>query len=308
MAAKASRISASGSGGRSVTDRQPHERPRGGAFVGLEHSEPVGVEVPTESAPDDSITKRADAITRIEWTVHFRNVVEAEKWNWFSLGSPPIHLLQPVRIRRASRKARHIPVTAFSVSNDDHVWLESGLEHDLLRKCDRDPAIKYLLSQPFRLTWMGPTPGRHVPDLISLGAGGQVMVWDVRRPDQQDDEFKLAAEVTRRCCDEVGWQYEVFGGLATIERLNLLWLHGFRRRPNWCAHCAPLVRVLAGAGGATLGDLFGHDDGSGELKSVVWHLVWGGQLEVDVTARIDEFSPVTVNEELWDVWWKNAFD
>jgi hypothetical protein len=38
-------------------------------------------------------------------------------------------------------------VTAFSMTNDDHVWLESGLEHDLLRKCDRDPDVEWLVSQ-----------------------------------------------------------------------------------------------------------------------------------------------------------------
>jgi hypothetical protein len=93
----------------------------------------------------------------------------------------------------------------------------------------------------------------------------------------------------------------VFSGLTTLERLNLLWLHGFRRRPEWMPRYAALIRGLASSGGTSLGDLFAHDDGSGELKSVVWHLVWGGQLDIDLASPITEQSRIAVDEELWDV-------
>jgi hypothetical protein len=146
-----------------------------------------------------------------------------------------------------------------------------------------------------------PTPGGHTPDLLGLGAGGEVTVWDARRLDEQDDDFKMHPDVARRCCGAVGWRYAVFSELATIERLNLLWLHGFRRRPEWMPRHAALIRRVASDGGTSLGDLFARDDSSGELKSLVWHLVWGGQLDIDLTSRITEQSHVTVNAELWDV-------
>ncbi|MDT5353977.1 MAG: hypothetical protein QOJ56_2509 [Mycobacterium sp.] len=142
-----------------------------------------------------------------------------------------------------------------------------------LRKCDRDPDVEWLVSQPFRLSWAEPTLGSHTPDLLSVGVEGQVTVWDARRLDEQDDDFKMHADVARRCCGAVGWRYAVFSGLATIERLNLLWLHGFRRRPEWMHLHAELIRRMASGVGASLADLFARDDGSGELKSVVWHLV-----------------------------------
>ena len=212
-----------------------------------------------------------------------------------------MRLLHPVRTTRASRRARHIPVTAFSITNDDHVWLESGLEHDLLRRCDRDPDVEWVVSQPFRLSWAEPVVGSHTPDLLSVGVDGQVTVWDARRLDEQDDDFTMHADVARRCCGAVGWRYAVFSALATIERLNLLWLHGFRRRPEWMHLHAELIRSMASGVGASLADLFARDDGSGELKSVVWHLVWCGQLDLDLASSITEGSRVTVNEELWDV-------
>lgn len=192
-------------------------------------------------------------------------------------------------------------MTAFSTTNDDHVWLESGLEHDLLRKCDRDPDVEWVVSQPFRLSWAEPTLGSHTPDLLTVGVEGQVTVWDARRLDEQDDDFKMHADVTGRCCGAVGWRYAVFSELATIERLNLLWLHGFRRRPAWAHLHAELVRRLASGAGTSLGALFAHDDGSGELISLVWHLVWCGQLDLDLASSIDEASRVEVNEEWWDV-------
>jgi hypothetical protein len=110
----------------------------------------------------------------------------------------------------------------------------------------------------------------------------------------------MHADVTRRCCGAVGWSYEVFSGLTTIERMNLLWLHGFRQRPAWMNLHVQLIRRVASGDGATLGHLFEYDDGSGELKSVVWHLVWGGQLTVDLSTGITEESRVTVNKECWD--------
>jgi hypothetical protein len=146
-----------------------------------------------------------------------------------------------------------------------------------------------------------PTLGSHTPDLFTVGVDGQVTVWDARRVDEQDDDFTMHADVARRCCGAVGWRYAVFSELATIERLNLLWLHGFRRRPARTHLHAELIRRMVGGGGASLADLFAHDDGSGELTSVVWHLLWCGQLDLDLASRITEESRVTVNEELWDV-------
>jgi hypothetical protein len=77
-----------------------------------------------------------------------------------------------------------------------------GAEHDLLRKRDRDrdATIKWFVSQPFQLSWLDPIPGRHTPDLLGIGADDQVIVWDGRRLAQQDDDFKVDADVTRAAC------------------------------------------------------------------------------------------------------------
>ncbi len=239
-------------------------------------------------------------VSSVEWELRVSGSAVTEAWNWQVQGSPPVRLLESVRMLRVSRRARHIPVTAFSMTTGDHVWLESGLEHDLMRRCDRDPSIGWVVSQPFRLSWDEPTAGSHTPDLLTVGVEGEVTVWDARRLDEQDDDFEKHADVARHCCEAVGWSYEVFSGLTTIERMNLLWLHGFRQRPAWTDRYSEAIRCAASGGGATLGHLFDRDDGSGELKSVVWHWVWGGQLAIDLAMSITEESCVTVNERYWD--------
>jgi hypothetical protein len=64
-----------------------------------------------------------------------------------------------------------VPVTAFSTTTNSQVALESGLEHDLLRKLDRMSSVVWLVGQPLELRWsvpnklrrdieIGATPGR----------------------------------------------------------------------------------------------------------------------------------------------------
>ncbi|WP_234821045.1 TnsA-like heteromeric transposase endonuclease subunit [Mycobacteroides abscessus] len=207
-------------------------------------------------------------------------------WDWASRGPPPLEKLEPVRLPRSSNRHRHIPVTAYSIINNDFVQLESGLEHDLLRTIDRDPNIRGVVSQPFRLSWSGCDTGFHYPDLLTWQRDGSVTVWDVRAVDRQNDDFRTKITVTRAGCEAVGWRHEVFAGLTTVERLNLLWLHGFRRRPAWANEAEVRIRAgIAGKATTTLGDLFAHDDGSGEVIAVMWHLIWSGALTVDMGAH-----------------------
>jgi hypothetical protein len=77
-----------------------------------------------------------------------------ERWSWEERGAPTVELLQSVRKPRSSEHNRHIPVTAYCMTNGDHVLLESGLEHDLLRRLDREPAVVRIISQPFKLSWL----------------------------------------------------------------------------------------------------------------------------------------------------------
>jgi hypothetical protein len=188
----------------------------------------------------------------------------------------------------------------------DHICLESGLEHDLLRRVDRDPAIRLIVAQPLRLSWPGTKAGSrsrryHIPDLLTADGDGEVTIWDAKAEDRIDDEFRSVVERTRRACHDVGWRYELFTGLANAERLNLIWLHGFRKRPPWADEFEDRLRSAITAADTTLGGLFSLDDGTGRLISTVWHLMWRGVLAVDMAAPITKRTAVTFAKERTNV-------
>lgn len=219
---------------------------------------------------------------RVRWFFCARGAAE-RSWDWQRFGPPAVEQLAPVRMPRSSASNRHIPVTAYSTTNGGVLHLESGLEHDLVRRLDRNAEIVSVVSQPLRLSWVAPDPLSHTPDLLTLHQNNTVTVWDVRALEEQDADFRNKSAVTRDACAAVRWHYEVFTGLGETERLNLLWLHGFRRRPDFAdRHEETAIRATRNRK-ATIGSLFAHDDGTGELKAVVWHLVWTGVLSVDIT-------------------------
>jgi hypothetical protein len=219
-------------------------------------------------------------------------------WSWELQGCPPIDHLAPVRTPRSSRRNRHVPSPVYSMTNGGYLTMESGLEHDLLRRVDRNQPTRCIVAQPFKLSWNGPEPAAHTPDLLALFADGSVTVWDAKAVDEQDDDYWMKATVTRKACELAGWRYQVFSGLGPTERLNLLWLHGFRRRPPWTNQFEEKVVSLAASPSATLGNIMQSDDGSGELIAVMWHLLWRGVLSADIEDRWTTRTPVTLKLEI----------
>ncbi len=204
-------------------------------------------------------------------------------------------LLTPTRRPRSGAASRHVPVRAFATTLGAHLELESGLEHDLFRLLDRDANVTCLAAQPFQLAWRtsGRKPlRRHTPDLLSVDSSGMVTVWDVKREVLAEaDSFILDREVTEQACREVGWAYEVFTGLPPVHRHNLLWLHAYRRPPTCLAERSEqLLRECTL--GPTLGALFARV--SDEDRALLWHMIWSGQIMVDLTARLGPESLVVV--------------
>lgn len=227
---------------------------------------------------------------------------EPLEWCWDEWGAPPLEEVRPCRNPRSSENNRHIPVTAYSTTMKSHICLESGLEHDLLRRIDRDLAVRLIVAQPLRLSWPGAKAGSrsrryHTPDLLSVRGDGEVTVWDVRSEDRIDDDFRATVELTRRACHDIGWRYELFTGLGNAERLNLIWLHGFRKRPPWADQFEDQLRSAVITADTTLEGLFSLDDGTGRLISAVWHLLWRGVFAIDMSAPITKRTVVTVAEE-----------
>jgi hypothetical protein len=182
-----------------------------------------------------------------------------------------------------------MPRSARSVTTDGTLWLESGLEQDLVRWLDRRSDVDWIVAQPVMLHFAASGRRRaiaHTPDLLTSHVDGTVTLWDVRPDTGQDELFVRKSLLTRTECDRIGWRYEVFAGLPTPERMNILWLAGYRRPMPWHAEHTETIAKMAQSGPLTVQDIRSCDAGDGELLSTMWHLIWSGRLGCDLTAPI----------------------
>lgn len=217
-------------------------------------------------------------------------------WPW----SQPLDVTKLKRTRTPKVKARsgHIPVYAYSMTTRTHLHLESGLEHDLLRDLDRRPDVTWLVAQPCLLRLPAKRRGRrleHTPDLLSRHDDGSVRLWDFRPAERQDDDFALKARLTAKACADVGWHHEVFAGMTRVRRVNLMWLHAYRRPMPWCAASLRLLGECLEPTG-TIGDVLNQDAGGGHVVSAMWHAIWSGQAECDLDRPFTRATQITLRD------------
>lgn len=219
-------------------------------------------------------------------------------WDWEV--PPVVEQMRRVRTPRTHRHSRHLLVQAYSATVGDHLALESGLEHDLVRQLDRLQHTKWLVSQPCRLRLPARRTGRqveHIPDLLSLSTHGEATVWDVRAGSRQDEDFRIRSELTRQACLAVGWRYEVFAGWTPVFRSNLIWLTSYRRVMPWYESG---LRVIVDSLGSEfqLGSVLALDSGCGHTTSAMWHGLWSGLLLCDLAQPFATSTVVSVQEQL----------
>ncbi|NDO90138.1 TnsA-like heteromeric transposase endonuclease subunit [Cellulosimicrobium cellulans] len=205
------------------------------------------------------------------------------EWDW-QAGGPPVRSLIPARRPAADAMSRHAPVHMSCQTTGTYIVLESGLEYELARELDRDPDVVWIGTQPALLVFADGS--RHVPDLLSEHSDGCVTVWDARPMERRDEDFVRITGLTAAACAQVGWHYALYDAAVTARRLNLLWLATYRHRPEW-PHTAAVARLLAHvAPTATVDDLLALDEGDGHLIAVMWHLLWSGELVVNLDEPI----------------------
>lgn len=203
-------------------------------------------------------------------------------WTW----AQPLDVTKLKRTRTPKVKAKsgHTPVHAYAMTTKTHLHLESGFEHDLLRELDRQRDVDWLVAQPCLLRLPAKRRGRrleHTPDLMSRHDDGTVRLWDVRPSENQDDDFRLKVRLTAEACADVGWHHEVFAGMTRVRRINLMWLHAYRRRMPWYAGSLQHLGECLEATG-TIGDVLDLDAGGGHVVSAMWHAIWSGQVMCDL--------------------------
>lgn len=222
----------------------------------------------------------------------FRLANELVEWDWSS-GPPPWRELQTMRKMKARALARHIPASPFCSTTRMHLQVESGLEHDLLRELDRRPEVSWLVTQPCRVVFAN---GKgHVPDMLEVNSSG-VRLWDVRPQSRQDASFHEVSAQTEAACLSVGLMYDVYSDASAVRRSNLRWLNCYRTDEGFWPLQLVLRSVEAGRA-TTVGemvDLFGGDLG---VVATLWHLVWLGEMIVDLDDVIRDDSSIALRAE-----------
>ncbi|RAX45934.1 hypothetical protein DQ353_20890 [Arthrobacter sp. AQ5-05] len=214
------------------------------------------------------------------------------------VASKPFELALPVRAFFAWPGKRNYEGSWWSSTVRAHVGFESLLEREFLLSADHDKDVVGIASQPFALLWPKDTKGArgHVPDYFLRLSDGSARVVDVRHPK------RLAAaerqfDLTREVCGQVGWEYEVFTGLAEPLASNLRWLSGYRQDRFAPPPAAVPVIVEAFSPATSLASGVRHAArtlklDSSMVQAYVMHGLFTGVLTMDLE------QPLTLESEL----------
>lgn len=149
------------------------------------------------------------------------------------VGSTRLEQSTPIREFFSWPGKRNYEGVYWSSTNRRHVVFESLLEREYLLTADLANDVVAIAAQPLALLWPRGTEGHrsHVPDFFVRLSSGDGRLVDVRSPKgvvKSAEQFAL----TRNACAEIGWQYEIFTGLAPEMSGNLRWLAGYRHDRN----------------------------------------------------------------------------
>jgi hypothetical protein len=215
------------------------------------------------------------------------------------VGSVRVERATPIREFFSWPGKRNYEGLYWSSTNRGHVDFESLLEREYLLSADTATDVVAIAAQPLGLLWPRGTRGHrdHVPDFFVRLSSGEGRVVDVRSPERVERNGEQFA-LTRKACDEIGWQYEVFTGLALGHAPNLRWLAGYRHdRSAPSADIAELIqscfeRPLSLQDG--LRRLGTETCLSSEvLTANVLHLIWRQVLSTDLS------RPLSMSSEVW---------
>ncbi len=151
-------------------------------------------------------------------------------------------------------------------------------------------------SNPFWLLWpQGTKPVRHAPDFFVRRRNGSVLIVDVKPAERITDNDREQHDLTRKCCAEIGWEYEEFTSITTTVERNLRVLSGYhhpRFAPPENAGALIVARVrAAGSEGLQLAELVDVvRDCTGLSDEIVlcavYHMLWNAQLHTDLNTLL----------------------
>lgn len=199
----------------------------------------------------------------------------------------------PVRRPGVYQRQRHMPGRWFSTTAGRFLEYESLLERDWMLLMDFDREVEWICEQPLRLRYR--RDGRaasHVPDLL-VWRSGMPELCDVKSEERLEDPvFVAEVAATGRACAEADIGYRVLSEPDRQLLANVRWLAGFREPPaDPDGERARMLSELTGGASTICGLLVGAV-GPTLARPVLMHLLWAGEVMVDVTEPIGEASRV----------------
>lgn len=185
---------------------------------------------------------------------------------------------------------RHYSGAYWSATTGGHVGYESRLELARLLFADMDPAVVWIVAQPFRMVvQINGEERSHIPDYLLSTVDGSFVVVDVKPLRRLDDpavrfKFEWARELAADC----SWGFEVFSGPDPVLLGNVRFLAGYRR--GWLFE-ADLVAAVedAVADGVSVGEAeraLACSFAPWITRPVLMHLLWSGRLRTDLTTPL----------------------
>ncbi|MEU4113798.1 TnsA-like heteromeric transposase endonuclease subunit [Kitasatospora sp. NPDC028055] len=199
----------------------------------------------------------------------------------------------PVREIPSYAGQRHTPGLYWAASCDRMVAYESWLEAKWLKLTDFAADTAVLASQPFRLHGAD-SDGRweHVPDLFVRRTDGSVKIIDVKAVRFSGDLMVVRQrDRTAVVCEDLGWDYEMVSEPDSLTWATVDWLAGYRRPLRAGTELVePMLAVAARP--VAIGDLASFQSFPELARSVVYHLMWTGQLTFDITKPLRDTTLV----------------
>jgi hypothetical protein len=207
----------------------------------------------------------------------------------------------PVREFRSYRGRRHYSGWYWSSTVERLVAYESRLELARIMLADFDPTVVAIAAQPFQLVGSdGPRIRRHVPDVLLMGADGEVTVVDVKAPSKlTDSSVQAVFSWTRRVAAWRGWGFEVWSGADQRVLDNVRFLAGYRRPVVVAGELIPAV-LEAAREQLSIGSIeraLADRHPPVVVRPVVLHLLWAGRLRAEADQPLGLDTPVRLARE-----------
>jgi hypothetical protein len=186
-----------------------------------------------------------------------------------------------------------MPGRWFSTTASRFLEYESLLERDWMLLMDFDRKVEWMCEQPLRLRYRKDgRPASHVPDLLVWRAGTPELC-DVKSEERlEDPEFQAQVEATGLACAQAGFGYRVLSEPDRQLLTNVRWLAGFREPPaDLDGERARMLSALA-VQPSTIGELLDDAVEPALARPVLMHLLWVGEVLLDVTEPMAHASRV----------------